>query len=263
MPHDARPVLVTGGTGTLGRALVRTLLDDGRAVRVLSRRGPTPAAPTAVEWRTGDLLTGEGVREAVDGVGAVVHCASDPRHPDRDLDAAAQLLLAARTAQVPHLVYISIAGVDRVPLGYYRIKHQVEDLVENAGVPWTILRATQFHDLVATMLGALARSPVVVVPDGLLDQPVDVREVARRLADLAALPPQGRVPDVGGPQVLPVAELARTYLAATGRRRPVWAAPLVLRATPFRDNGHVVPEHAVGRTTFAEWVQQRALSSPA
>ncbi|GIG20799.1 nucleotide-diphosphate-sugar epimerase [Cellulomonas chitinilytica] len=262
MPDDARPVLVTGGTGTLGRALVRTLLDDGRAVRVLSRREPTPAAPQAVDFVTGDLLTGEGVREAVAGVSAVVHCASDPRHPDRDLDAAAQLLLAARAAQVPHLVYISIVGVDRVPLGYYKIKHEVEDLVENAGVPWTILRATQFHDLVATMLGQLAKAPVVVVPDGLLDQPVDVREVARRLADLARQEPQGRVPDLGGPQVLTVAELARTYLTATGRRRPVWSVPLVLRATPFRDNGHLAREHAVGRTTFAEWVQQRT-GSPA
>jgi len=258
MPDDARPVLVTGGTGTLGRALVRTLLDDGRAVRLLSRHRPTPAAPHAVDWVTGDLLTGDGVREAVTGVSSVVHCATDPRHPDRDLDAAAQLLLAARQEHVPHLVYISIVGVDRVPLGYYRIKHQVEDLVENAGVPWTILRATQFHDLVATMLGTLAKAPVVVVPDGLLDQPVDVREVARRLAELAGEPPQGRVPDLGGPQVLTVAELARTYLAATGRRRPVWSAPLVLRATPFRDNGHVAPDRAVGRTTFAEWVQQRS-----
>jgi uncharacterized protein YbjT (DUF2867 family) len=258
MPDDARPVLVTGGTGTLGRALVRTLLDDGRAVRVLSRRPPTPAVPQAVDWVTGDLLTGDGVREAVAGVSAVVHCATDPRHPDHDLDAAAQLLLAARHEKVPHLVYISIVGVDRVPLGYYRIKHQVEDLVENAGVPWTILRATQFHDLVAMMLKMLAKAPVVVVPDGFLDQPVDVREVARRLADLAVRAPQGRVADLGGPQVLTAAELARTYLAATGRRKPVWSAPLVLRATPYRDNGHLAREHAVGRTTFAEWVQQRA-----
>lgn len=257
MPDDARPVLVTGGTGTLGRALVRTLLDDGRAVRVLSRREPTRAAPQAVDFVTGDLLTGEGVREAVTGVSAVVHCASDPRHPDHDLEAAAQLLLAARAAQVPHLVYISIVGVDQVPYSYYKIKHQVEDLVENAGVPWTILRATQFHDLVAAVLGALAKSPVVLVPDGLLDQPVDVREVARRLADLAVGEPQGRVADMGGPQVLTAAELARTYLSATGRRRPVWSVPLVLRATPYRDNGHLAREHAVGRTTFAEWVQQR------
>ncbi|MGY4644521.1 SDR family oxidoreductase [Cellulomonas sp. URHB0016] len=256
MSDHTRPVLVTGGTGTLGRALVRTLLDDGRAVRVLSRRPPTPAVPHAVDWVIGDLLTGDGVREAVSGVDAVVHCASDPRHPDRDLDAAAQLLLAARREQVPHLVYISIVGVDRVPVGYYRIKRQVEDLVENAGIPWTILRATQFHDLVAAMLRVLAKAPVVVVPGGLLDQPVDVREVARRLADLAVRPPQGRVPDLAGPQVLTAAELARTYLAATGRRRPVWSAPLVLRATPYRDNGHVAPEHAVGRTTFAEWAQR-------
>ena len=179
MADDERPVLVTGGTGTLGRALVHTLLDAGRPVRVLSRRDPSPAAPDAVEWVVGDLLTGDGLREALDGVAAVVHCASDPRKPDRDLDAAVQLLLAARAAEVPHLVYISIVGVDRVPFAYYKAKRRVEEIVEDGGVPWTIQRATQFHDFVATLLDVLSRGPVAIAPAGMDDQPVDVREVAR------------------------------------------------------------------------------------
>ena len=129
----------------------------------------------------GDLLTGDGLPEAVAGVSAVVHCASDPRKPDDDLDAAVQLLLAARAAAVPHLVYISIVGVDRVPFAYYKAKHRVEEIVEDGGVPWTILRATQFHDFVATLLDYLSRGPVALAPAGMSDQPVDVREVASRL----------------------------------------------------------------------------------
>ncbi|WP_421735746.1 SDR family oxidoreductase [Cellulomonas sp.] len=258
MADDERPVLVTGGTGTLGRALVHTLLDAGRPVRVLSRRDRSPAAPDAVEWVVGDLLTGDGLRRALDGVTAVVHCASDPRKPDDDLDAAVQLLLAARSASVPHLVYVSIVGVDRVPFAYYKAKHRVEEIVEDGDIPWTILRATQFHDFVATLLDYLSRGPVALAPAGMDDQPVDVREVAARLAELVDAGPSGRVDDLGGPQVLSTTELMRTYLAATGRRRPVWTVPFPGPLRAFRSGAHLAPEHAVGRQTFAEWLRTRS-----
>jgi uncharacterized protein YbjT (DUF2867 family) len=180
------------------------------------------------------------------------------RRPDDDLDAAVQLLLAARAAAVPHLVYVSIVGVDRVPYAYYRAKHRVEELVEEGDVPWTILRATQFHDFVARLLRVLSRGPVALALAGVDDQPVDVREVAARLAQLVDAGPSGRVDDLGGPQVLSTTELMRTYLAATGRRRPVWAVPVPGRLDGFRAGGHLTPEHADGRLTFAEWIQSRA-----
>ena len=171
MADDARPVLVTGGTGTLGRALVHTLLDAGRAVRVLSRAPRTPAVPDEVEWVVGDLLTGAGLLEALEGVAAVVHCASNPRRPDEDVDAAVQLVLAGRAARVPHLVYISIVGVDVVPYEYYQAKLRVEEIVEDSEIPWTVLRATQFHEFVAFLLGALTRGPVALVPKGVRTSP--------------------------------------------------------------------------------------------
>ncbi len=258
MADDDRPVLVTGGTGTLGRALVHTLLDEGRAVRVLSRRDRTPAVPSQVEWVVGDLLTGEGILTALEGVAAVVHCASNPRRPGEDLDAAVQLTLAGRAARVPHLVYISIVGVDVVPLGYYRAKLRVEEIVEDSEIPWTILRATQFHEFVAVMLGALAKGPIALVPRGISDQPVDVREVAARLAASVTAGPSGRVDDMGGPEVLTVDELMRTYLAAKGRRARVWTFPSVGPLAPFRAGGHLAPEHATGRITFAQWVRGSA-----
>jgi len=257
MTDDDRPVLVTGGTGTLGRALVHTLIDQGRAVRVLSRREPTSAVPDEVEWVVGDLLTGDGLLEALDGVSAVVHCASNPRKPEEDLDAAVQLTLASRAAHVPHLVYISIVGVDAVPTAYYKAKLRVEEIVEDSQIPCTILRATQFHDFVAFLLGALTKGPVALVPRGISDQPVDVREVAARLAALASSPPAGRVDDMGGPQVLTVDELMRTFLAATGRRARVWHIPSIGPLTHYRGGGHLAPERATGRVTFAEWLQQR------
>ena len=257
MTDDVRPVLVTGGTGTLGRALVHTLLDAGRPVRVLSRRPRTPSVPDGVEWVVGDLLTGEGLDAALSGVAAVVHCASNPRKPDEDVAAAERLVIAAQRTGAPHVVYISIVGIDRVPLPYYRAKLRVEEVLEAGAVPLTILRTTQFHDFVASLLGTCVLGPVALVPRGISIQPVDVREVALRLAELAVGPAAGRVDDIGGPQVLTVDELMRTFLAATGRRPWVWRLPFPGRVRAFRTGGQLTPDHATGRLTFAEWLQSR------
>ncbi|MEV6962153.1 NAD(P)H-binding protein [Streptomyces sp. NPDC051207] len=241
-------ILVTGGTGTLGRQVTERLRADGHEVRVLSRH----SQPYAVDLREG----GSGLDAAVAGVDTIVHCASSPRGGDEE--AAGHLLAAARRAGVGHLVYISIVGVDRVPFGYYRTKAAVEKLVEESGLGWTVLRATQFHDLLAQLFGVLSKPPVMMLPAGVSDQPVDVREVAGRLAELALGEPAGRVDDMGGPEVRTFESLARAYLAATGRRRAVVNVPLAGRAyRAFRAGGHLTPERAVGKGTFEEHLAAR------
>ena len=247
-------ILVTGGTGTLGRVLVARLREQGHVPRVLSRR-PGPG-----RW-TGDLETGAGVADALRGVDAVVHAASRPGH---DV-AQARTLLAAlgdgavRAARAPHLVFVSIVGVDRVPLGYYREKVRVEEMIADAGVPWTVQRATQFHDLLATLLGVVGRSPVLPVLKGARFQPVDVRDVADRLVTVAPGSPAGRAPDMGGPQVRSMADLARAWATATGRRRAVVPVPLPGRlAGAVREGGLLAPEHADGRITFEEYLATRS-----
>ncbi|KUO11261.1 SDR family oxidoreductase [Streptomyces sp. DSM 15324] len=242
-------ILVTGGTGTLGRLVTERLRADGHEVRVLSRH----SRPYAVDLREG----GPGLHAALTGVDTVVHCASTPRGGDEK--AAAQLIAAARRAGVRHLVYISIVGVDRVPFGYYKAKLAVERLVADSGLGWTVLRATQFHDLVLQVLEALARVPVLVLPAGVSDQPVEVAEVADRLAELAAGAPAGRVEDMAGPEVRTVESLARAYLKASGKRRRVVNLPLFGAAyRAFRAGGHLAPERAVGKGTFEEFLTARA-----
>ncbi|MFJ7076415.1 SDR family oxidoreductase [Streptomyces sp. NPDC098781] len=245
-------ILVTGGTGTLGRLVTERLRTGGHEVRVLSRH----AQPYAVDLRKG----GPGLDAALAGVETVVHCASSPSGGDEQ--AAGRLIAAARRAGVRHLVYISIVGVDRVPLGYYKAKLAVEGLVEESGLGWTVLRATQFHDLVVQVLGTMAKLPVMLLPAGAKDQPVEVAEVADRLAELAVAAPAGRVEDMGGPEVRTFDSLARAYLKATGRRRPVLHVPLrgkTYRA--FRAGGHLAPEHAVGKGTFEEYLTRRRAGS--
>ncbi|MQY39140.1 hypothetical protein SRB17_71620 [Streptomyces sp. RB17] len=241
-------ILVTGGTGTLGTQVTERLRADGREVRVLSRHTP----PYAVDLRVG----GSGLDTALAGVETVVHCATTQRGGDEA--SADQLIGAARRAGVGHLVYISIVGIDRVPLGYYKTKLDVERRIEESGLGWTVLRTTQFHDLLATVLGALAKPPVMLVPAGVPDQPVEVTEVADRLVELALAAPAGRVADMGGPEVRPLDSLARAYLRATGRRRAVAPVPLFGRTyRACREGGLLAPEQAVGKTTFEEYLGRR------
>jgi uncharacterized protein YbjT (DUF2867 family) len=251
MPHDHRPVLVTGGTGTLGRAVVLALVDTGHLVRVLSRRPRTPDDATDVEWAVADLVANEGVDTACAGVRAVVHCASEPRGGDNDLHAVDALLRAARTASVEHLVHVSIVGVDVVPWPYYDVKRRVEDRIAAADVPWTVLRATQFHDFLVTLLDRRTRGRVTFAPRRMRNQPVAVPEVARRLVELVDLGPSGRVPDLAGPQVLSAPRAARLLARARGGLRLVVPVPFAA-APPFDGSGHLSPAHGDGRTTFAQ-----------
>ncbi|RCW37643.1 uncharacterized protein YbjT (DUF2867 family) [Halopolyspora algeriensis] len=255
-----QPILVTGATGTLGRAVTSRLLASGTEVRALSRR--TQPASQSVEWAVADLseppqASGD-LDEVVRGTSAIVHCASNPLSRGEDIEAALNLIEAARRTGAPHLIYISIVGVDRVPLGYYRTKWTVERILENSDVPSTILRATQFHDLVLAAMRNLARPPVMAVPARIGCQPVDADDVAERLARIALGEPAGRVPDLGGPQILTTEELARLYLRASGKRRRVLPVPVPGKVSRgYREGGHLAPEHAHGRITFEQFLAGR------
>lgn len=246
-------VLVTGGTGVLGRELVR-FLEPEADVQVLTRR--PDGRPGYVR---GDLDTGEGLVAAMDGVEVIAHCASaaDYRRPRRDVEQARRLLAAAREGR-PHIVYISIVGIDRVPFGYYRAKLAVEELLAESGMPWTVLRTTQFHDLALLFLMLATKPPVTVLPRGFRGQPVDVGEVAGTMAKLVLGEPAGRVPDMGGPRVEDGEEMLRLFLTATRRRRALVKVPLPGRvAAAFRAGGHLLSDGVRGERTFEEYLRAR------
>jgi uncharacterized protein YbjT (DUF2867 family) len=260
------PILVTGGTGTLGRHVVRRLREAGRDVRVLTRRELDDG--DGVRYVTGDLMTGAGVDAAVRGVSTIVHCAGASRG---DEIATKTLVDAARPAGRPHLVFVSVVGAERVPVvgridrtmfGYFEMKRKAEDVVTTSGLPWTTLRAAQFHDLILFVLEKMARLPVVPVPSAVAFQPVDADEVATRLVELALGPPSGLVEDIAGPRAYSTAELVRGYLRAIHRRRPlvpVWLPGKAARA--IRAGANLAPDHAVGRKTWEAFLAER-LSRP-
>jgi uncharacterized protein YbjT (DUF2867 family) len=152
-------------------------------------------------------------------------------------------------------MYVSIVGVGRVDMSYYRAKLACEQLVERSGLPWTIQRTTQFHELIVWMCTSQRWLPVIVMPSGVSFQPVDVGEVAARLAALADAPPAGRRPDMGGPEVRPAADLARAYARSRSSRRPVVSVPMPgAGIRGYREGGHLTPEHADGRITFDQFL---------
>ncbi len=250
------PILVTGGTGTLGRAVVAQLLDEGVPVRVMSRRPRRADDDRPCEWAVCDLADGAGLDAALAGVGTVVHCATNARN---DTATTRRLVEAARRSGRPHLVYVSIVGIDEVPLPYYRSKLEAERIIQGSGLPWTILRTTQFHDLVATLTTVQRRLPLVLMPSGLRFQPVEVTEVAGRLVGLSQGAPAGRVPDMAGPEVRDARDLAGATLRAAGLRRrvvPVRLPGRIVRS--LRAGANLAPDRAVGTGTFEQYLAARA-----
>ena len=242
-------ILVTGGTGTLGRPTVTLLRQAGHDVRVFSR---TPAPDRVV----GDLTTGRGLTDALAGVQTVVHLATSAGPKDREQ--TRRVIEASRAAGVAHLVYPSIVGVDRISYPYYRAKFASEQLIEQSGLPFTILRATQFHEFIARLIDAQRRLPVLFCLD-IPDQPIAVTEVAERLVELVDAAPSGRVPDIGGPEQRPLRDLMRQWQTAAGDRRAVWTVPLAGRTIgQFRAGFHQTALPGFGRQTFGEFVAERA-----
>jgi uncharacterized protein YbjT (DUF2867 family) len=196
----------------------------------------------------------------VEGVGTIIHCASSPLRKPRQVDVEGtwRLLRAASWAGVSHVVFISIVGVDRNPYyPYYRAKLDAERAVERSGLPWTTLRATQFHEFVLKQIQFLELGPVALAPKGFVLQPIDTGEVADRLVELTLSQPSGRAPDVGGPEVRTFAELARSYQEATGRRRRLVEVPIPGKtARAFRQGAQICRERRYGKITWEEFLRR-------
>lgn len=256
-------VLVTGGTGRIGRPVVERLSGLDCDLRVLSHT--REGVIDGVEYTRADLVTDEGTDGAVRGAEILIHCAGTS-NARADQAMTANLIRAARRLErEPHLIKISVVGADRVPegrglskamFGYFESMRTSERAIETSGLPWTILRATQFFELMAVVARALTRLPVVPVAAGVRFQPVDTGEVASRLVELALGAPSGLAPDLGGPAAYPMADLLTGYLHTVGKHRPllpVWLpGPL---ARTVREGANLPgPGATLGHRTWDEFL---------
>lgn len=242
---------VLGGSGALGRQVVSELERRGHAAAVLSRSpGPTPHLHRRV-----DVTSGEGLDTALAGLEVLVDVlqGSEPVL----VDGLGRALAAAKASGVRSVVSISILGADRVPLGYYQIKTAQEAKVQAAGLPWSILRATQFHSLLDTVFTRTARRGVLPMLRAPL-QPVSPEEVAARLVDLAESGPAG-ISRFAGPRVQRADHLARIWARARGVRwmpLPVPVVGSVLKAV--RTGNLTDPGAPTGHISFEAWLRVAA-----
>lgn len=251
-------VAVVGGTGTLGSAVIAALADRDHEVASLSRSAPKASYANARHHRV-DLRDGSGLDEALAGVEAVVDAANGPPSGKAAavlVEGSRRLMEAERRAGVAHHVAISIVGCERVPTRYYRVKARQEEVVRAGPVGWTIVRATQFHDLVAFAFRSAARYGVLPAPRKVLLQPVDVAGVARLVADAVVEAPARDRIEIVGPQIRSVSDLAGAWKAARGSRAVRVAMPLPGRVGRALRDGALTDPAAPhrGATTFEEWL---------
>jgi uncharacterized protein YbjT (DUF2867 family) len=252
----AREVLVTGATGTLGHRVVCEATEAGHKVRALSRK--PRIGYTGVHWAQGDLLSGEGIDAALDGIDTVIHCATQGTR-GKDVVSATNLISAALRAGTTNIIYVSIVGIDRIPLPYYKTKLRVEEALTASGLGHTIIRVTQFHDLIETTFSAQRFLPALITLKGVRFQPIDTRDVATHLVSLIDKGPADRVDDIGGPAVLGYDELARMYLTARGSRRRVLSLPLPGGIVAgFTSGANLVPANSIGTIGFGQYLARTA-----
>ena len=242
-------IAIVGGTGTLGRQVATELEARGHQVRSLSRHAP--------QYRV-DLATGDGLSAALTGCDVVVDASnSSARKPAGILvDGSRRLLEAEAAAGVTHHVCVSIVGCGEVPMGYYRTKSDQERVIGQGAVPWSIVRSTQFHELVGTIMTAAGRWRVLPMPRGVL-QPVACADVARAVADVAEGPPLKGCVTVAGPEVREVRDLARTWREVTGHRALLVTMPVPGTVGRALRSGALTARQPDmrGTTGFADWLR--------
>ncbi|MGH9308178.1 MAG: SDR family oxidoreductase [Vicinamibacterales bacterium] len=253
-------ILLTGGSGSLGTAILALPRPADTTIRVLSRRQPPRAFDG--EWCQGDLLVGDDIARAVSGADVIIHAASDPRRSDVvDVPGTEKLVSTARRAGVRHLLYVSIVGVDAIPYRYYQDKFAIEEMVRRSGVPFSVLRITQFHPFIDMLFRrAAARVPLVLpLPTRFRVQSVDLGEAAARVLAAALDPPGGRLRDLGGPEVLTVGEAARAWKMARQIRKPILPLPLPgAAARAFTRGLHTTSDGDRGAIRWQDWLAGRS-----
>lgn len=244
-------IVVIGGSGLIGKQLVADLRRQGHEA--------VPASPS-----TGvNTLTGEGLAEALAGAEVVVDVANAPSFEDGAvLDfferSGRNLLAAGRRAGVKHHVVLSIVGTDRlVENGYFRAKVAQETLVKASGLPYTIVRATQFFEFIATIAEGSVAGDRLIVPEADF-QPIAAADVAAALADVAVAPPRNGTVEIAGPDKRPFRDFIARRLVASGDRREVVTDRGARYFGAALEAGSLVPAQAVaarlGQTRFETWL---------
>jgi uncharacterized protein YbjT (DUF2867 family) len=243
-------VVVIGGTGLIGSKVVEKLKQKGHEV--------IAAAPN-----TGvNTITGEGLKEAMAGAQVVIDLANSPSFEDKAVleffqTSGRNLLAAEAAAGVQHHVALSIVGIDRSDNGYFRAKVAQENLIKTSGIPYTIIRSTQFMEFLRGIADSSADGNTVRISPGLF-QPIAADDVAAAVADVALTPPRNGIVEIAGPERAPFNEVVGRYLKAVGDPREVVRDPEARYFGGRVEERSLVPlgEARLGRIGFDEWLRR-------
>lgn len=247
-------ILVTGGTGVLGRNFEKIALERGMDLRLASRNRPKK---TKTDWCYLDVETGQGIADALKGVDVVFHTATNPMKKFHEVDylGTKKLLAACKENNIKHFIYPSIVGMERIPMKYYKCKLQVESLIMESGIPFTILRATQFHNLVERLFNTFSRYPITILPSKMQFQTIAVEEVAAAFVEICDGEPLGCAPDIGGPEIMTVKEMHQIWREALAKRNkfvPLFLPLPVIKGFVKGDNTN--SEIKSGEITWRDWL---------
>jgi uncharacterized protein YbjT (DUF2867 family) len=243
-------IVVIGGTGLIGSKVVALLRERGHEVLAASPRSGV------------DTVTGAGLAAALSGAQVVVDVANSPSFEDRAVlaffEASGRNLRAAEAeAGVRHHVTLSVVGTDRLhDSGYFRAKRAQERLIESGATPYTLVRATQFHEFVGAIAQSCAQGPALRVSTAQL-QPIAADDVAAAVAEAALAAPVNGIVDIAGPVRASMAAIVERYLAAMDDPRPVIADPAARYFGTVLAEGSLVPDGdaRLGAIRFDDWLR--------
>ncbi len=226
-------------------------------IRIASRN---PPLDSLTEWVFLDLETGEGLQTALADIDIVLHAATSPmkKSVQIDVQGTKKLLKACKENRIKHFLFPSIVGIEALPMAYYQAKLEAESIIKDSDVPYTILRATQFHSLIDRLFQKLNKLPISVLPTQLKCQSVDVTEVATTLLSLCHHAPQGHIKDFGGPEILTLKEMYeiwKKHQRKTSLLIPLPHLPLPLFKA-MKEGKNTNPEQKSGNKTWSEWIYE-------
>ncbi|MGV8138567.1 MAG: SDR family oxidoreductase [Mangrovibacterium sp.] len=258
-------ILLTGGTGQLGRVLLNEFDTQKLSVSVLTR-GKALASSSGIKVINADLTDPASLNSTLRrNYDVVIHCASNPHESDTvDVKGTENLLKAVGKGNVKNFVYISIVGVDKCTYRYYQDKRRAEELVNRAGVPYTILRITQFHDFVLNrILNVGEGDDVITVPAGLKFQSIDLSDVSKKINQLLQGGPCNSILQIGGPEILETDYIVQEYQTIVKPTKKIqFTSNLNDFQKLFTTGINLCPDKKWGTVSWGDYLTSLSLTQP-